>query len=167
MCPVNGTFVDRNPPLGSSVAYVVSAVSAIPSRANATVSVTDLPHSCSWNPFGTAIEPRVGTHTLWWTFTPSLDGAIDLDTLSSTAPFTDTIMTVYTGTSGAFTEVACNDDEESVGTSLRSEILDMAVTAGTTYTIYVSRWSSTPSFLNGTVVLDMTCLLYTSDAADE
>lgn len=40
VCPVNGTFVDRNPPLGSSVAYVVSAVSAIPSRANATVSVT-------------------------------------------------------------------------------------------------------------------------------
>ncbi|MDO8361417.1 MAG: S8 family serine peptidase [Actinomycetota bacterium] len=139
-------------------ARVVSSgtyTNTVTSAQNATTSATDLAHSCAFNGAGTGIAPRIGTHTLWWTYTPAVDGTVDLDTLSSSGSFTDTIMTVYTGTSGAFTEVACNDDEESVGSSLRSEILDLAVAGGTTYTVYVSRWSTTPTATAGTVVLDV------------
>jgi uncharacterized repeat protein (TIGR01451 family) len=115
---------------------------------NATISPTDLPHSCSFN------GPRVGSHTLWWTFTPATDGLLDVDTLASSGSFTDTIMTVYRGAPGSFTEVACNDDEPAPGTTLRSEILDLPLTAGTQYTIYVSRWNSTPTANAGTLVLN-------------
>ncbi|MBK8070287.1 MAG: S8 family serine peptidase [Rhodanobacteraceae bacterium] len=115
---------------------------------NATVSATDLPHSCS------ILGPRIGTHTLWWTFTPATNGLLDIDTLASSGSFTDTIMTVYSGNPGSFTAVACNDDEPAPGATLRSEILDLALTAGTQYTIYVSRWSNTPTASAGTVVLN-------------
>ncbi|HAP78254.1 MAG TPA: hypothetical protein DCR14_19495, partial [Acidimicrobiaceae bacterium] len=139
-------------------ARVVNAdpyTNTVTSAQNATTSPTDLPHSCASNAAGTGILPRVGTHTVWWSFTPAVDGEIDLDTLSSSGSFNDTILTVYTGTSGSFTEVGCNDDEQSAGVSLRSEILDLSVEGGTTYTIYVSRWNSTPTASAGTVVLDL------------
>ncbi len=136
-------------------ARVVNAdnyTSTVTSAQTATVSATDLPHSCSFDSGGTNIVPRVGSHTLWWTFTPTADGTVDLDTLSSSGSFTDTIMSVYTGTPGAFTVAACNDDATSAS-SLRSRILDLPVTAGTTYTIYVSRWSATAATTAGTAVL--------------
>ena len=120
---------------------------------NATISPTDLPHSCAFSAGG-SISPRVGSHTLWWTFTPATDGLLDVDTLASSGSFGDTIMTVYRGAPGSFTEVACNDDEPAPGTTLRSEILDLPLTAGTQYTIYVSRWSNTPTATAGTVVLN-------------
>ncbi len=114
---------------------------------NATTSGSDLPHSCAFN------GPRVGTHTLWWTFTPPVNGTIDVDTLASSGSFTDTILTVYTGAPGSFSSVACNDDEPAPGATLRSEILGLAVTGGTEYTIYTSRWISTPTATVGTEVL--------------
>ncbi|MEQ1701777.1 MAG: S8 family serine peptidase, partial [Ilumatobacteraceae bacterium] len=135
-----------------SAAYTNTVTSA----QNATTSPSDLPHACASNAAGNGVAPRVGTHTLWWSYTPPVNGMIDLDTLSSTGSFTDTIMTVYSGTPGAFTEVACNDDKDTVGNQYRSEILDLAVTAGTTYTIYVSRWSATPTATVGNVVLNAT-----------
>jgi len=117
---------------------------------NATTSATDLPHSCG---FG---GPRIGTHTLWWTFTPATNGLLDVDTLASSGSFTDTLMTIYSGDPGSFTEVACNDDEPAPGSTLRSEILDLPLTAGTKYTIYISRWSNSPTATAGTVVLNAT-----------
>lgn len=115
---------------------------------NATLSSSDLPHSCAFS------GPRTGNHTLWWRFTPEHNGKLDLDTLASTSPFADTIMTVYSGSPGALTEVACNDDQPAPGTSLRSQLIDVPVVGGTTYYIYVSRYGAAPTGITGgTVVL--------------
>jgi subtilisin family serine protease len=115
---------------------------------NATLSSSDLPHSCAFS------GPRTGNHTLWWRFTPEHNGKLDLDTLASTSPFTDTIMTVYSGSPGALTAVACSDDQPAPGTSLRSQLIDVPVVGGTTYYVYVSRYLATPTGITGgTVVL--------------
>jgi len=126
-----------------------SYTNTVASAQNATTSGTDLAHTCR---FGSA---GVGTHTVWWTFTAPSNGKITVDTLPSSGSYTDTIMTIYTGTSGSFTQVACNDDEPAPGTTLRSEIIDLAVTGGTTYTVYVSRYSATATATAGTVVLNL------------
>lgn len=113
---------------------------------NATLSSSDLPHSCAFS------GPRTGNHTLWWRFTPEHNGKLDLDTLASTSPFADTIMTVYSGSPGALTEVACNEDVS--GSNLRSQLIDVPVVGGTTYYIYVSRYGAAPTGITGgTVVL--------------
>ena len=127
--------------------------STVTNAQNASISASDLPHQCAWNSSGTAIAPRVGAHTLWWSVTPEFDALLDLDTLLSTVPFTDTIMTVYSGAPGAFTVVACNDDETLAGTSLRSQLVDVPLEGGETYRVYVSRWGATPTTTVGTVVL--------------
>lgn len=143
--PANDDFADA--------AALAPPTQTVTSAQNATLQSSDPLHECAFNASGSAIVPRTGTHTLWWTFTPDVGGTLDLDTLASSGSFTDTIMSVYTGSPGSFTTVACNDDEETSGTSLRSELVDVPLTAGTTYSILVSRWSTTPTTTAGTVVL--------------
>jgi hypothetical protein len=122
----------------------------VPNAQNATVQGSDPQHpgDCVFNG-----SPRVGTHTLWWTVTPEVGGLLDLDTLSSSGSFTDTLISVYTGGPGSFDLVGCNDDDPG-SSSLRSVLTDVPVVGGTKYSILVSRWSTTPTTTAGTVVLD-------------
>ena len=139
--------VPANDLVANATPFTSSAFTGTVTNAqNATTSATDLAHACATD------GARVGSHTLWWTYTPGVSGTLDLDTVASSGSFTDTIMTVYTGTPGSFTAVACNDDVS--GSNLRSQILDLAVTGGTKYTIYISRWSASPTTTAGTVVLN-------------
>ena len=112
----------------------------------ATTTVGDPTHTCRIGGAG------VGSHNMWYSFTPQFNGTVDIDTETSSGSYTDTILSAYTGTYGAFTGVGCDDDG---GTSLLSFINDMAVTGGTTYTIVVSRWSATPTATAGTMVLHL------------
>ena len=125
-------------------------VDTVTDAQRATISPNDPMHACA-----EVSGPRVGTHNLWYSFTPGDSGKLTLDTLASSGSFTDTLVSVFTGTHGAFTEVACNDDEPPPGTTLRSEIIDVALSEGTTYTIYTSRWSNTPTATAGTQVLNL------------
>jgi PKD domain len=65
--------------------------------------------------------------SVWFSFTPDHDLTIDADTFGSAY---DTVLSAYTGTRGALTQVsgACNDDSSG----LQSRIV-FAATAGTTY----------------------------------
>ena len=112
----------------------------------ASTSADDPAHSCRITGSGT------GSHTLWWSFTPSSNGKLDLDTMGSADSMSDTLLSVFTGTPGNFTAVACNDD--ITDSSLASRITELTVTRGTTYSIYVSRWSNEPTTAFGTVVLN-------------
>jgi subtilisin family serine protease len=125
-------------------------VDTVANAQRATTSASDPVHSCAL-----VFGPRVGTHNLWYAFTPSDAGKLTLDTLPSSGSFTDTLVSIFTGTHGAFTEVACNDDEPAPGTSFRSKIIDVPLSEGTTYTIYTSRWNSTPTTTAGTQVLNL------------
>jgi len=70
--------------------------------------------------------------TVWYTFTPATDLSMIVHTFGSKY---DTTVSVYTGTPGALTQLACNDDFQS----LQSRVAFSAV-AGTTYYIMVGSY---------------------------
>ncbi len=63
---------------------------------------------------------------VWYQFTPPVDGQMVVDTFGSDF---DTGLAVYTGSCGALTEVACNDD---AGGGVTSQVM-VPATAGATY----------------------------------
>ena len=76
-----------------------------------------------------------GTQTVWYKFTPTVDTVYGIETFSSDF---DTVLSVYTGSCGALTQVACNDDfGTSAGIRTRA-ILTFVARAGTTYFIEAS-----------------------------
>ncbi len=72
---------------------------------------------------------------VWYTFTAPLTGVASLDTCGSSF---DTVLSVYTGTCGALTEVACNDDCGGSPCGGTDSCFTGPVSAGTTYLIRVS-----------------------------
>ena len=88
----------------------------------------------------------------WFTFTPSQNGTISISLCNSTTNTggtADTLLGIYTGTCGAFTEVACAEDD----CGLASEIIGFAVTAGVQYTVCTADWGTTGE--TATLVLDI------------
>ena len=66
-------------------------------------------------------------HTVWYAYTPSVDMRVDANTFGSSY---DTTISAYTGSAGALTQIACNDDN----LGLQSQIVFDA-SAGQTYYI--------------------------------
>ena len=81
---------------------------------NATMALDD-PYSCSYP-----------SQTVWYAYTPNTNIRLEANTFGSNY---DTVLSVYTGSRGALTEVACNDDANG---TLQSRVRFDA-TAGTTY----------------------------------
>lgn len=78
---------------------------------------------------------RAGGHSVWWSWTASSDGPVQIDTLGSNF---DTLLAVYTGDSVSnLTDVAANDD--SAG--LTSRVMFQA-SAGNTYQIAVDGYGA-------------------------
>jgi hypothetical protein len=69
--------------------------------------------------------------TVWFTFTPTQNIRLEANTFGSNY---DTTLSVYTGSRGALTQIACNDDSNG---TLQSRVRFNAV-AGTTYFFMVS-----------------------------
>lgn len=76
-------------------------------------------------------------HSVWYSFTPSADARIEINTFGSNY---DTTLSVYTGSRGSLSQVACNDNS---GQSYQSRVRFNAV-AGTTYWIMASSYYGTP-----------------------
>jgi hypothetical protein len=77
------------------------------------------------------------SHTVWYTYTPSVDGFVNANTFGSDY---DTTLSVYTGTRGALTQVACDDDTgDSVQSSVTWEIV-----AGTSYHLMAGSFDGSP-----------------------
>lgn len=99
-------------------------VEALDTR-SATTSATD-PLSCSGS---------IDSNSVWYSFTAASNTIYGLDTVGSDY---DTVVSVYTGTCGALTRIACSDNfGGSIAESNRSVIL-FSATTGTTYLIEVS-----------------------------
>ena len=96
--------------------------------ADTTVAVDDPPISC------------VGSygHTVWYRLNVPADTVVDLNTFDS---MYDTVLAVYTGTRGALTEEACNDDAEG----LYQSFIQLAATGGATYHIMVASYGVGPA----------------------
>ena len=80
------------------------------------------------------------TQTVWFAFTPTQNMRIEANTFGSNY---DTTLSVYTGSRGSLTQLACNDDSGSSQGFLQSRIRFDAV-AGTTYYFMVSSFSFFP-----------------------
>jgi hypothetical protein len=75
--------------------------------------------------------------TVWYSFTPASDVIVAANTFGSNY---DTTLSVYTGSSGALTQITCNDDAVD---GLQSR-LAFAAQAGVTYHIMAGSWNSGP-----------------------
>ena len=96
--------------------------------ADTTVAVDDPPVSCASS----------HGHSVWYRLNVPADTVVDLDTFDS---MYDTVLAVYTGTRGALTEQACNDDAEG----LYQSFIQLAATGGTTYYIMVASYGDGPA----------------------
>jgi hypothetical protein len=67
---------------------------------------------------------------VWYVFTTTSTGLVDLDTCGS---LIDTVLTVYSGTCGSLTELACNDDCGGTPCGGTSSCLSSVLSAGTYY----------------------------------
>lgn len=76
------------------------------------------------------------TQTVWFAFTPTQNIRIEANTFGSNY---DTTLSVYTGTRGSLTQLACNDDSLSLQSRVRFDAV-----AGTTYYFMVSSFSFFP-----------------------
>lgn len=115
----------------------------------ATISTGDPSPSCRWG------GGNPGSNSVWYSITPAAPISFSVDTLSSDITgggdpaYNDTILAIYTGTPGALTEAACSEDFDA--TNLLSQISNFSMAGGTTYYIYVTRWSAVPMSFNGTL----------------
>jgi hypothetical protein len=82
-----------------------------------------------------------GVATVWYKFTPSVSGQIQIDTIGSTY---DTILAVWTGTRGSLTAQDCNDDRlDEYGSFVDTKsALTINVQAGVPYYIEAAQFSS-------------------------
>ncbi len=93
----------------------------------ATTSASDPLQSCG------ADGPDRNQKSVWYSFTSASDGVVTASTVASSY---DTIVTAYTGTCGALTEIACNDDANG---ELQSAV-SFPVTGGTSYLLEVTAY---------------------------
>ncbi len=86
-------------------------------------------------------------NSAWWSWTPSADGIVTIDTVGSNY---DTTLAVYTGSAvNSLTEIASNDDTFG----LQSQVV-FTVSAGTTYQIAVDGFSSSTGLIDLNINLD-------------
>src|SRR4029450_2126014 len=72
--------------------------------------------------------------TVWYVFTPTRSAIIGANTFGSDY---DTTLSVYTGSPGALTQIACNDDSGNLQSAVGFE-----ATAGTAYFLMVGSYAS-------------------------
>jgi len=141
--PVNDNFANATTIPSTSGAVFTDTVD----NSGATTQSTDPIPPCSQSaqiPFATGVS-----NTIWYKFTPTSSGTItDVDTIGSSY---DTVLSIWTGTSGSLATFACNDDIVS-GVVIQSQLTNLPVTAGTNYFIMVSGFGpadSNPQGLGG------------------
>jgi hypothetical protein len=140
-----------NPPPGGGASLPAQFTIAAPPPPNDNVASATVVNSGSFtntvDSSGATTEPTDPTptpacaqfsasppiKTVWYKFTPGGSGSVTADTVGSSY---DTILTVFTGAPGSFTQVACNDDINP-GIILQSRVT-FNVNSGTAYFLMVS-----------------------------
>jgi hypothetical protein len=85
---------------------------------------------------------QAGLASVWYKYSPSSGREVTLDTLGSDY---NTMIGVWSGSTGALTEVACNDDV----LGLQQSLVTFTAVGGVDYYIGVSEYNGTLSPLNG------------------
>ncbi len=76
------------------------------------------------------------SRSVWYRLTVASSGSVSANTFGSNF---DTVLSVFTGSPGSFSQVTCNDDSSS---TLQSSVT-FPVTAGTTYRFFITSYTST------------------------
>ena len=123
---VNGV-APANDNIANAIAISSSNFSGTVDNSAATTESTDPTPTCA--PLST--NPR--TKTVWWSLTSGSTGTVSANTIGSVY---DTTLSVWTGTPGSLTQVACNDDVPN--SSLTQSQVSFQATAGTKYYLMVA-----------------------------
>ncbi|MCC6905632.1 MAG: S8 family serine peptidase, partial [Anaerolineae bacterium] len=126
-----GSFSGPVAPTNDAFASAVT-ISALPFTASldtslATIAANDPMPSCG---------NGTNSNTVWYRYTPSAGGLVEIDTIGSAY---NTVLSVWTGTVGSLTERACDNDS---GAALGASRLSVNLTAGTNYYIEVADYDT-------------------------
>ena len=148
--PVNFQVVAPPPPndnFANAINITTLSFNDVQDSSGATTEAADPtpPSSCvqQFTPAqgNTGGQPNGRYNTIWYKFTPAFSANLDVYT-GSFANLTrnnsnyDTVLSIWTGTQGSLTGVACNDD--TAPGIILSQLQGVPLTAGTTYYIMVS-----------------------------
>jgi len=133
--------VTASPPPNDNFANAINITSATfmddEDSSGATTETSDPTPTCAQQ--FTAAQGNTGGHangaynTIWYKYTPTLAASLNVDTIGSSS---DSVLSIWTGTQGALSLVACNDDI-TPGVVLQSQLSGVPLVAGTTYYIMV------------------------------
>src|SRR5437588_1108165 len=99
-------------------------------------------------------HPNGDYSTIWYKFMPTSNGTVNLDAIGSNY---DTVLSIWTGSAGSFTPVACNNGLVNPGILLPSFLFNVPVAGGTTYFIMMSAFGPpdpNPVALGGMSILN-------------
>ncbi len=139
-----------NDHIAGAIAMTINSTSTVDNSA-ATTDSTDPAPPCVLNGPNASTNPR--TKTVWWTVTSATTQSLIVSTIGSVY---DTTLSVWTGTPGSLTNVACNDYVSS-GQYTQS-MHSFSATAGTTYYIMVAPFGppdTGPDLAGGKTVLNV------------
>ena len=129
-----------SPPVNDLCSNAIPVLAGSPAACGSTICATPSPLGSIPPPCGGSAD----TPDVWYTFTPQCDGPVTVDTCgvctNQGAPF-DTVLSIYSGSCEALTQLACNDDTGGA-CGLQSRVTFTA-SAGTTYRIRVSGFAGT------------------------
>lgn len=141
-------WINLNPPPNDDFDYALAASGASYSdyenTINATTAGDDPSFVCG------AYHNGQGSHSVWYTIASAYNRVLTADTLTSSY---DTVLAVWTGSRGALSLAACNDD---TGGTLQS-LTQVALQAGTLYHIEALGYSSNSGALNFATNLGPIC----------
>ncbi|HEX2838678.1 MAG TPA: choice-of-anchor X domain-containing protein [Phycisphaerales bacterium] len=87
--------------------------------------------------------PNVGgDNDAYFTFTPAAAGTYTFETCNVAPGFFDTVLSVYSGTCGATTQLGCADDSGCGTNGWSSRVAGLSLNAGETYIIRVAAYDS-------------------------
>lgn len=139
-----------NDKITGAISMTINSTSTVDNSA-ATTDSTDPTPPCALTGANPSTNPR--TKTVWWTVTSATTQSLIVSTIGSVY---DTTLSVWTGTPGSLTNVACNDDVSSGQYS--QSMLSFSATAGTNYYIMVAPFGppdTGPDLAGGKTVLNV------------
>lgn len=141
-------WINLNPPLNDDFDYSFTAsgisYSDYENTINATTAGDDPSFACG--PY----HNGQGSHSVWYTIASAYNRVLTVDTLTSNY---DTVLAVWTGTRGALSLAACNDD---TGATLQSQT-QVVLQAGTVYHIEALGYGTNSGALNFATNLGPIC----------
>jgi len=103
-------------------------------------------------------EPQFAHSTVWYSFTAPANGSVTIRTCSSTAPFEDSTLALFSGSCGSLVQVGCDDDSCNIPAEwpYYSRLIKTGLTPGVTYKVCVMNPGASTHSIPGPFTLTIT-----------